>query len=209
MQTRERYASVDELRQSLGGHDRDEQDIATAIDAASQLIADRTGRQFGKSGPQPREIRIVHDFPTVDIGDLFAEIETVEYAPDWESAKAGRWIVPHWEPVHSAFGTVEAVRIDRPYCHGRHTHQSLGRWGHHGPGWLRVKPTHGWGFPTVPDPIKQATMLHAAKLMKRRETPEGVYGWEGSGLLNVDRKGIDGDAAALISPFTRTSWWIG
>ncbi|WET79239.1 phage gp6-like head-tail connector protein [Amycolatopsis sp. QT-25] len=63
----------------------------------------------------------------------------------------------------------------------------------------RVRVTAVWGWPEVPDDIVQATLLQAARLYRRKDSPEGISGSAEWGLIRVSR--TDPDVAALISPF--------
>jgi hypothetical protein len=74
------------------------------------------------------------------------------------------------------------------------------------PGWLpstgRVRVTAKWGWPSVPDAVVQATILQAARLYRRRDSPQGVLGNAEWGAIRVSR--LDPDVAALVWPFTLT-----
>jgi hypothetical protein len=62
-----------------------------------------------------------------------------------------------------------------------------------------VSVTGRWGFPVVPTQIKMATILQAARLFKRPDSPLGVAGFGEMGAITV--RNIDPDVRALISPF--------
>jgi hypothetical protein len=70
-------------------------------------------------------------------------------------------------------------------------------------GWLpssgRLQVTALWGWPAVPDEIEQATALYAARLYRRKDSPQGVIGGGDFGPVRVSR--IDPDVEALIAPF--------
>jgi hypothetical protein len=63
-----------------------------------------------------------------------------------------------------------------------------------------IRVTGRWGWSSVPDPIKQATVIQASRLFKRLESPLGVAGVSDIGIMRVGRA-IDGDVAQLIDPF--------
>lgn len=63
----------------------------------------------------------------------------------------------------------------------------------------RVQVTAKWGWPAVPDEIVQATIIQAARLFKRRESPEGVTGSAEWGTIRLSR--VDPDVRALIAPY--------
>jgi Phage gp6-like head-tail connector protein len=63
-----------------------------------------------------------------------------------------------------------------------------------------VKVTGTWGWPSVPEPIKFATVIQASRLYKRLESPLGVAGISDIGIMRVGSS-VDGDVAQLINPF--------
>lgn len=63
-----------------------------------------------------------------------------------------------------------------------------------------VKVTGQWGWESVPDSIKFATIIQASRLFKRLESPLGVAGVSDIGIMRVGSN-IDGDVAQLINPF--------
>ena len=63
---------------------------------------------------------------------------------------------------------------------------------------IRVTGRFGWS--SVPDAIKSATIIQASRLFKRLESPLGVAGFSDIGIMRVGRS-IDGDVAQLIDPY--------
>jgi len=63
-----------------------------------------------------------------------------------------------------------------------------------------VKVTGQFGWSSVPDSIKFATIIQASRLFKRLESPLGVAGVSDIGIMRVGSS-IDGDVAQLINPF--------
>ena len=63
-----------------------------------------------------------------------------------------------------------------------------------------VRVTGQWGWESVPDSIKFATIIQASRLFKRLESPLGVAGVSDIGIMRVGSN-IDGDVAQLINPF--------
>lgn len=69
-------------------------------------------------------------------------------------------------------------------------------------GWgQKLQVTAKWGWAAVPDEIKEATLLLASRLMKRRDSPDGVAGNADYGVVRVSR--YDPDYDNLIGPFIR------
>jgi len=63
-----------------------------------------------------------------------------------------------------------------------------------------VKVTGQFGWSSVPEPIKFASIIQASRLFKRLESPLGVAGVSDIGIMRVGAN-IDGDVAQLINPF--------
>jgi hypothetical protein len=64
-----------------------------------------------------------------------------------------------------------------------------------------IEVTAAWGWPEVPADIVEATLLYAARLYKRKNTPDGISGANDFGVLRVTRG--DSDVEALIAPYIR------
>lgn len=65
----------------------------------------------------------------------------------------------------------------------------------------RVRVTAHWGWPEVPDEISQATLILAARLFRRKGSPEGVAGFNDLGVVRLGR--TDPDVSMLITNFKR------
>lgn len=58
---------------------------------------------------------------------------------------------------------------------------------------------HGWS--QIPDEVEQACLLKSAGLVKRKDSPHGVMGFDGFGAVRVTRQ--DPDVVALLRPYMR------
>lgn len=66
-----------------------------------------------------------------------------------------------------------------------------------------VQVTARWGWTAVPDAVKQAALIEAARLFKRRTSPEGVLaGFQDFGASRIQQS-ADPDARALLNPYVR------
>jgi hypothetical protein len=63
----------------------------------------------------------------------------------------------------------------------------------------RIRVTAKWGWPAVPQGVYEACLLRAARLFKRRESPDGIAGAGDFGVVRVGR--YDPDYDSLIQPF--------
>ena len=65
-----------------------------------------------------------------------------------------------------------------------------------------IKVEAKWGFIKVPPAIKQATLIQATRLFKRKDTPFNVFGNEQTGTQELFSK-FDPDAKELIRPYKK------
>jgi hypothetical protein len=68
-------------------------------------------------------------------------------------------------------------------------------------GTQRVRVTAVWGWPAIPEDIVNATLLLAARLFRRKDSPEGVTGFGDQGAVRVSR--YDSDYDALIGAYVK------
>ena len=63
----------------------------------------------------------------------------------------------------------------------------------------RIRITALWGWPVVPEPIKEACLLLVARLFSRKESPNGIAGTNDFGLIRVGR--VDPDYDSLVGNY--------
>lgn len=66
--------------------------------------------------------------------------------------------------------------------------------------YTRVRVTAKWGWPAVPARVKQATLIQASRLARRKDTPDGVLGNTEFGTVRVARV-ADPDVILLLEHF--------
>ncbi|MFI1030733.1 head-tail connector protein [Streptomyces sp. NPDC020951] len=120
---------------------------------------------------------------TADIGDVDGLAVAVGRAPGWSDVTA----LVEAEPT-------DALEQLKPVT-------SLLRLGGSWPvgGGQRVQVTARWGWPAVPDEVREATALLTLRLFKRTDSPEGVLGSSEWGVVRVSRQ--DPDVYALIQSY--------
>lgn len=64
-----------------------------------------------------------------------------------------------------------------------------------------IEVTARWGWPAVPEPVKQATLIWASRLYNRRESPAGVLGFGEMGAVRLPS--LDPDVQVLLNPYVR------
>lgn len=62
-----------------------------------------------------------------------------------------------------------------------------------------VQITGVWGWPTVPEDVKYATLIEAARLFHRKDSPQGVAGFGEFGGIRVSK--MDADVEFLLGPY--------
>jgi hypothetical protein len=67
--------------------------------------------------------------------------------------------------------------------------------------YILLRVTALWGWPYVPDDIIQAAYIQAARLYRRKDSPEGILGSSEWGAARVSR--VDPDVQALTDPYRR------
>lgn len=178
----------------------DDAQLALAISAASRAVDRFTNRQFG----------------------LVASVEARYYTPKWHP-RLCRWVVPMEDLMTStglvvmadlddsgeyaseldpcALKPVNAAAIGRPWTElvvlPTSANQPVDRDD-------SVEITAKWGWATVPDPIKQATLLQASRFFARRNSPFGIAGSDvtgGSELRLLSR--VDPDVGVAVGPYVR------
>jgi hypothetical protein len=190
------YATLDEFKAWIG----DELDVPETnavfeqqVEAASRWIDRRCDRQFWQTAPgvirtfdawSSRDLRI-DDVVTVTAvatdDDDDGTYETVWAASDYQLALATS------APAGSPYRRIRAVA-------GRLFPLSGRRIG-------RVQVTGTWGWSVVPDAIHEACLMQAARLLKRRNSPEGITGFGSEfGHIRISQRG-DPDVEALIAPY--------
>ncbi len=66
-----------------------------------------------------------------------------------------------------------------------------------------IQVTGTWGWPAVPDAVVQATLLLVNRLIKRRNSPEGVAGFDEFGTIRISTRD-DPDAVRYLTPYKTT-----
>lgn len=189
------YATAQELKDYLRiGDAVDDVQIALAITAASRAVDRHTNRQFGLvAAPEARKYTASWDRNlcrwVVEIADLMTVVG-LTITTDAGTIDAYD-LAPANAPFESYPWTRFVVRPESallPVTRGD-----------------AVTVTAKYGWTTVPTTIKQATLMQASRLFKRRDAPFGVAGSPDVGSeLRLLAK-VDPDVAVVLGPYIR--WW--
>lgn len=189
------YTDLETVKAALGKGSSDDRDdlISAAIGAACRMIDQRCGRRFYADDEASARTYAGYDrhyaiadaqaLRVDDIADttgMTVETKTGFTSTTWTT-------VATWSP-----GPANADVLDRP-----RTEVVAAA------GWVAdattVRVTAVWGWSVVPDAVIQAATLQAARLYRRKDSPQGVLGSAEWGVARVSR--FDPDVEALIAPY--------
>lgn len=186
------YATLAELKTLLRITDTtDDTELQAKLTAASRRVDKDTGRPRGfgvDSVTSSRIYRPTHAelLPVDDISTDTGLVAEVGRGTGWTTVVSTDYdLLPENALVDGqAIETIQRV---------------IGYW----PiwGWQRVRVTAKWGWPSVPDDIKAATLLLAGRLFRRKDSLEGVKGFSDLGVVRVSR--YDSDYDGLIGPYVK------
>jgi hypothetical protein len=198
------YATLAELKAFVGIPDADTADNATltlALDSASAQIDAYCGRGFNIDGSVVARSYAATAAAGVDI-DPVATLTgvVVETDDNDDGTYETTWTVGTDYRLEPANAAALGVPWTRLVATGSKQFPKSNRYF---PG-VRVTAKYGWpGAP--PAPIKQATLLLASKLFKRKDAPFGVAG---SAEFGSEMRILPGDldAERLLGPYRRN--WV-
>ncbi|HMI48899.1 MAG TPA: hypothetical protein VK481_09540 [Gemmatimonadaceae bacterium] len=184
----------------LGIHDtEDATGISAAAAAGSQAVVEYCGRSFDKTAlasPTARVFRAgLYDCMVDDFWETTALIVKLDYGADgtYEST----WTINtdfYLEPLNGLLGG-QTWPYSRIVATNARTFPQASR--------PAVQVTAAWGWAAVPDAVRQATLIKAAKLFKRKDSVEGVIGgFADFGPARISRF-EDPDVVGLLGPYRR------
>ena len=194
------YCTLSELKASLRITDNvDNTLLAQAITSASGWVDGYCERTFEAAGTaaEARDFIPSSRFQVLPIDDAVA-ITSVAIDDDLDGSFATVLTTADWqaEPINGRAGglSLPFMRI-RPLEDG---YWPLDVFEHR----ATVRVTARWGWTATPNAVKQATILHAARLFTRLDSPLGVAGFGDMGAMRVSRYG-DPDVDMLLKPYRR------
>lgn len=188
------YATVATVKQRLDRNDtKDDDAIDDAIEAASRMIDGLTSRAFYQAVDEARYFT-AEDSGYLEVDDLVS-VTTLETDSDGDRTYEDSWASTDYdlEPYNGAAKGL-------PYTSIAIT--PAGRYGFPVGTARGVKITGTWGWPSVPHAIRDATIIQAIRLLKRKDAPFGVSGSPDLGLMQSIPK-VDPDVAAMVAPYRR------
>lgn len=196
------YVTLPQAKDWLGielTNTKEDSKIVLAIDACSRAVDQHCKRSFAHPSTSATarvfeanygnyvEIHDAESITTVETDDdRNGVFETTWAAGDWQPQPFNAPTLPEPEPF-TEIRAVGSRRFPLSVTGGR-----LGL----------VRVTAVWGWPSVPASVKQATLLVMARIVKRKDSPEGVAGFDQWGVVRIDKR-TDPDAAQMLIPYVK------
>jgi hypothetical protein len=192
------YTTLTAVKGSLGkitNDDRDEAILASIV-AASRMIDSETGRWPGAYAPSA-----VATSRTFNRQGRVWEVDARSWAFRVDDIAADSGILVEggtaasgiWTALASyGTGPDNAISYGQPVSYLTMAPSFFG-------GIDSIRVTAKWGWPETPAEIELATRLQAARLYRRKDSPQGVIAIPEFGGIRVSR--FDPDVRALLAPF--------
>ena len=197
------YATRNQVKAALriGPADSLDDDlIDNCVGAASRLIDGYCNRRFWQSGTAESRVFQAEDSFYCSIDDVAGTALTLKTSSQADGTFDVTWKVSDYqlEPLNGnldgltwSYDKIRAVGDYLfPTVNANYGEQAL------------VQVTAVFGWPSVPEPITQATIIQASRIFKRYDSPLGVAGFGDLGAIRVSRF-LDPDMAQLVEPYRR------
>lgn len=197
------YATTAQIKAALRIGTADTLDdtlIDNCAGAASRLIDGYCSRKFWVAGSATSRVFQAEDSFYCSIDDISGTALTLQTSGNSNGVFDTTWAVTDYqlEPLNAdldgvtwAYDKIRAVGDYLfPTVNANYGQQAL------------VKVTAIFGWPAIPEPVVQATIIQASRLFKRYDSPLGVAGFGDMGAIRVSRA-LDPDVAQLVEPYRR------
>lgn len=197
------YATRNQVKAALriGTADTLDDDlIDNCVGAASRLIDGYCNRRFWQSGTAEARVYQAEDSFYCSIDDVAGTAITLKTSSQADGTFDVTWKVSDYqlEPLNGnldgltwSYDKIRAVGDYLfPTVNANYGDQAL------------VQVTAIFGWPSVPEPVTQATIIQASRIFKRYDSPLGVAGFGDLGAIRVSRF-LDPDMAQLVEPYRR------
>ena len=197
------YATRNQIKAALriGTADTIDDDLFdNCAGAASRLIDGYCNRQFWSVGSATTRVYAAEDEFYCNIDDIAGTAITLRTSGATDGVFDVTWSTTDYqlEPLNGrldglqwSYDKIRAVGDYLfPTVNGNFGSQAL------------VQVTAVFGWPSVPEPVTQATIIQASRIFKRYDSPLGVAGFGDLGAIRVSRF-LDPDMAQLVEPYRR------
>jgi hypothetical protein len=197
------YATRNQIKAALriGTADTlDDELIDNCAGAASRLIDGYCNRQFWSVGSATTRVYMAENDFYCHIDDIAGTAIILKTSGATDGTFDVTWETTDYqlEPLNGrldglqwSYDKIRAVGDYLfPTVNGNYGEQAL------------VQLTAVFGWPSVPEPVTQATIIQASRIFKRYDSPLGVAGFGDLGAIRVSRF-LDPDMAQLVEPYRR------
>jgi hypothetical protein len=188
------YCSLNEIKASARITDSvDDAMLELAVEAASRMVDSYTQRYFYNAGTAVR-IFAPQDSYVTEIDDLITltQLETSDgdnFGTTWQAKDY------QLEPLNGSVDGLTGHPATRIRAVDDFLFNVLD-------GEATVRVTGTWGWPSLPVAIKQATVIQAARIFKRNDSPLGIAGFGDMGAIRVGSQ-LDPDVRQLIEVYRK------
>lgn len=193
------YCTLQEVKNALAIEDpQDDLAIEAAILATSRMIDDYTGRFFYRDGTQAAPVvrfYTAKDWWTTNVDDIIY-INEIATDDNFDQLYTTVWATSDYmvEPVNNPRRGWPWTRLLAigSYIFPANLPQS-------------VRVSGVWGWTAIPEEVKMACRLQAARFFVRRQSPFGIAGSPEIGTVRLSSR-LDPDVELLLKPFRKVSW---
>lgn len=188
--------SRSDVKSSLGIADSvDDERIDIALDAATAMIQDYCSRQFLIDSTSSSRVYRAEDICLVHVDDISTSTNLVVATDEAGNGTfSTTWAASDYqlEPLN---GKINGQT--RPY----NTIRAVGdKWFPQDAGRATVRVTALWGWPTVPEAVRQAAIIQTISVFRSADAPFGATPFAETGILRL-RSSLHPTAAALLSDY--------
>lgn len=186
------YASLDELKQQIGiTGGADDTLLAIVNESVSRTIDGYCGRRFYADGSAVARVFRADDLCVLDVQDFYDDASLIIATDD----NADGIFETAWVASDYQLEPLNAEALGRPWRHL--VAVDVRRWPVGGPR-ARVEVTAKWGWAEVPPQVKEATLIQAARVFARAQSPLGVAGNAEFGAIRMLASRLDPDVQVLL-----------
>jgi hypothetical protein len=188
------YATLNEIKASARITDTiDDNLLELAVESASRMIDSYTQRYFYNAGTAVR-LFVPQDNYVTEIDDaiLISQIETSDgdnFGVTWQTKDY------QLEPLNGIVDGLTGHPATRIRAVDDFLFNVLA-------GEATVRVTGVWGWSAVPIAVKQATIIQAARIFKRNDSPLGIAGFGDMGVIRVGSQ-LDPDVRQLVEVYRK------
>lgn len=191
------------LRASIPAGSAHDDDSERAIEAASRVIDNFCGRRF-----YPDTAASARYYTALDTETLLLPVDDISSTTglivksddDWDGTFENTWTLNGRTASYGfMLEPTNAAAMSKPFTR---LHAIASSFPTVAQG---IEVTAKWGFPAVPTDIMEACLILAGRYYKRKDTPFGVMGTEGVGVIVLPK--VDPDVGAILSPWRRMDRW--